>query len=69
MAFVAIKVPQWIRTTFCICAIAVFISTLTTKQHVIYDVVAGVALVEVTYRVSKLIVKKAVKKGKSNTEA
>ena len=63
------KVPQWIRTTFCICAIAVFISTLTTKQHVIYDVVAGVALVEVTYRVSKLIVKKAVKKGKSNTEA
>lgn len=62
------KVPQWIRTTFCICAIAVFISTLTTKQHVIYDVVAGVALVEVTYRVSKLIVKKAVKKGKSNTE-
>ena len=29
-----------------------------TKQHVIYDVVAGVALVEVTYRVSKLIVKK-----------
>ena len=36
---------------------------MTTKQHVIYDVVAGVALVEVTYRVSKLIVKKAVKKG------
>lgn len=61
------KVPQWIRTTFCICAIAVFISTLTTKQHVIYDVVAGVALVEVTYRVSKLIVKRQLK-GKSNTE-
>ena len=40
---------------------------MSTKQHVIYDVVAGVALVEVTYRVSKLIVKKAVKKGKSNT--
>lgn len=40
------KVPQWIRTTFCICAIAVFISTLTTKQHVIYDVVAGVLLIE-----------------------
>lgn len=35
---------------------------MTTKQHVIYDVVAGVALVEVTYRVSKLIVKKAVKR-------
>ena len=56
------KVPQWIRTTFCICAIAVFISTLTTKQHVIYDVVAGVALVEVTYRVSKLIVKRQLKR-------
>jgi len=36
---------------------------------VIYDVVAGVALVEVTYRVSKLIVKRLVKKEKSNTEA
>lgn len=34
---------------------------MTTKQHVIYDVVAGVALVEVTYRVSKLIVKRQLK--------
>ena len=55
------KVPQWIRTTFCICAIAVFISTLTTKQHVIYDVVAGVILIEVTYRISRLLLTKLSK--------
>lgn len=56
MAFVAIKkYRSGYVQPFVFAAIAVFISTLTTKQHVIYDVVAGVALVEVTYRVSKLI--------------
>ena len=33
-------------------ALAVFISTLTTKQHVIIDVIAGAALAEVAYRVA-----------------
>lgn len=52
------KVPLWIRVTFCVCAVAVFISTLTTKQHVIYDVVAGFLLIEVTYQISRLLLKK-----------
>lgn len=52
------KVPLWIRVTFCVCSVAVFISTLTTKQHVIYDVVAGVILIEVTYRISRLLLAK-----------
>ena len=32
-----------------IVAVAVFISTLTTKQHVIFDVIAGVFLAEGSY--------------------
>ena len=30
-------------------AVAVFISTLTTKQHVLYDVVSGMLLAELSY--------------------
>lgn len=43
------NVPLWYRIFSCIMAIAVFISTLTTKQHVIVDVAAGWLLAEVCY--------------------
>ena len=35
-------------------AVAVFISTLTTKQHVIVDVIAGVALSEICYLIAAI---------------
>lgn len=43
------KIPLWYRNASCLMAIAVCISTLTTKQHVIVDVVGGVLLAEVCY--------------------
>ena len=46
------EVPKWYRVFSCLFALAVFISTLTTKQHVIIDVIAGAALAEVAYRVA-----------------
>ena len=52
------NIPCWYRIFSCVAAIAVFISTLTTKQHVLYDVAAGVALAEITYILSGWIVKK-----------
>ena len=52
------NIPLWYRIFSCLAAIAVFISTLTTKQHVIYDVVAGVVLAEITYQLSGWIVKR-----------
>lgn len=42
-------VPRWYRTFSCLFAVAVFVSTLTTKQHVIADVAGGVALAEISY--------------------
>lgn len=39
-------VPLWYRIFSCVMALLVCISTLTTKQHVIIDVVGGVALAE-----------------------
>lgn len=45
-------VPRWYRTFSCIFALAVFVSTLTTKQHVLIDVAAGAALAEGMYWVS-----------------
>ena len=46
------EVSKWYRVFSCLFALAVFISTLTTKQHVIIDVIAGAALAEVAYRVA-----------------
>lgn len=43
------KIPLWYRTFSCIMAILVFISTLTTKQHVLMDVAGGVLLAELCY--------------------
>ena len=42
-------IPQWYRTLSFVMALAVFISTLTTRQHVIVDVFGGVLLAEVCY--------------------
>lgn len=43
------NIPLWYRTFSCVMAIMVFISTLTTKQHVIVDVAGGVILAELCF--------------------
>ena len=43
------KIPIWYRRFSAFAAVLVFVSTLTTKQHVLIDVVAGVALAEGCY--------------------
>ena len=42
------RVPKWYQWTSCLIAVSVFVSTLTTKQHVIIDVIAGVIIAEGT---------------------
>lgn len=49
------EIPIWYRAFSCLMAIAVFISTLTTKQHVLMDVVGGVLLAEVSFGISGAI--------------
>ena len=44
------KIPGWYRAASLLMAAAICISTLTTKQHVLPDVIAGVALAEGSYR-------------------
>lgn len=46
------EIPAWYRAFSCIFAIAVMISTQTTKQHYIVDVIGGVILAEVLYYIS-----------------
>lgn len=41
------NIPAWYRAFSCVFAILVCISTLTTKQHVIWDVIGGVGLAEI----------------------
>lgn len=41
--------PKWYRIFSCVFALMVFVSTLTTKQHVIFDVISAVLLVEISY--------------------
>lgn len=43
------KIPKWYRVLSVLIAISIFVSTLTTKQHVIVDVIAGVLLAEGCY--------------------
>lgn len=47
------EIPKWYRFFSCAMAAAVFVSTLTTKQHVLYDVAAGALLAELAYDMSK----------------
>lgn len=42
-------IPRWYRCFSCLMAFAVFISTLTTRQHVLVDVFAGALLAEFSY--------------------
>ena len=43
------EIPKGYRIFSCLMAVAVFVSTLTTKQHVLYDVVSGMLLAELSY--------------------
>lgn len=43
------RIPKGYRIFSCVFAIAVFVSTLTTKQHVLADVAGGVLLAEGAY--------------------
>lgn len=49
------KIPKWYRAASFFIAVSIYISTLTTKQHVWMDVIAGIALAEGSY----LIVEKS----------
>ena len=46
------KVPGWYKIVSVMIAVLVFVSTLVTKQHVIVDVIGGVAVAELTWFVS-----------------
>ena len=52
------EIPQWYRALSAVIAIVVFASTLTTKQHVIVDVISGVVLAELVWLVSGAIEKR-----------
>lgn len=47
------EVPAWYRGFSCVFAILVCISTLTTKQHVIPDVIGGIFLAEICLYIGK----------------
>ncbi len=53
LSFIAVrkneKIPKWYRVASFLMAASVCISTLTTKQHVLVDVAAGVVLGEFSY--------------------
>lgn len=49
------KIPVWYQCASLFMAIAVCISTLTVKQHVIVDVIAGIILAEFSYLCSGFI--------------
>lgn len=53
MCFVGIRgrkyIPKWYQIFSCVFAIAVFASTLFTKQHYIIDVIVGAILAEICY--------------------
>lgn len=49
------RVPKWYKGASLLMAVSVYLSTLTTKQHVMIDVAAGIVLSEASY----LFVKKS----------
>lgn len=46
-------VPLWYRGLSVLLCLAVCLSTLTTKQHILIDVIGGVALAELSFRTAK----------------
>lgn len=47
------NIPKWYRGLSCLLAVLVCISTLTTKQHVVPDVLGGVLLAEICFFIGK----------------
>lgn len=47
------EIPVWYQRFSCLMAVMICISTLTTKQHVIIDVMGGVGLAEICFRIGK----------------
>lgn len=43
------KVPKWYKTASFLIAAGICASTLTTRQHVLADVIAGIALAELSW--------------------
>ncbi|MGN0432501.1 MAG: phosphatase PAP2 family protein [Lachnospiraceae bacterium] len=43
------KIPKWYKIVSALIAVSICISTLTTRQHVLIDVIAGIALAEGSY--------------------
>ncbi len=46
------RIPNVYKAVTVVLAIMVCISTLTTKQHVIVDVIAGILIAEISYRIA-----------------
>lgn len=44
------KIPKWYKTVSFLITASICVSTLTTRQHVLIDVIAGVALSELSWR-------------------
>lgn len=55
--FIAVRkneaVPVWYRVTSGFIAVSIYISTLTTKQHVLIDVIAAIIISEASYLLAK----------------
>lgn len=45
------KIPKWYKIFACVFSLMIFASTLTTKQHVLADVVSGWFFAELCYRI------------------
>ena len=46
------EIPKWYQYLSCVIAVCVFLSTLMTKQHVVWDVAGGVILAQICFTVS-----------------
>ena len=58
MCFIGVRnkkqFPLWWKILAFVLAIAVFVSTITTRQHVIVDIFGGIALAELSYALSSI---------------
>lgn len=46
-------IPKWYKGVSMVITVFVFVSTLTLRQHVLIDVIGGVLVAEITWRISK----------------